>query len=279
MKKDLKENLKVRPECEIIRKEFSNDDDMYYSDFQFITNSQLGLLQDPRRYFHYRNIVENNLERNVSPAMVFGDAFHTSILEPHKFEEKFIVEPNINKRTNAGKEEYQKWLDDNIGMTSLKVKDYDCVMNMRNKLLSDSYFKELLSGGTAEYVDVWEEQGVNCKGKYDYITMDKIIDIKTTSNTCEKDKFIDTAEKYGYFRQAAFYLDGAWSHNEKAPREFYFIVIEKTPPYLFNVFIVGEDSYYKGRTEYKKRIKNYKDYIIGDSEGNKKLWEAKSEHI
>lgn len=39
-----------------------------------------------------------------TPSLLFGQVFHKMALEPGTFETEFIVEPELNRRTNAGKE-------------------------------------------------------------------------------------------------------------------------------------------------------------------------------
>ena len=47
-----------------------------------------------------------------SPALLEGRVQHTCFLEHENFDQEFIIEPQINKRTKAGKEEYAEFLED-----------------------------------------------------------------------------------------------------------------------------------------------------------------------
>ena len=47
-----------------------------------------------------------------SPALLEGRLQHTVFLEHHNFKNEFIIEPDVDKRTKAGKEEYQAFLQE-----------------------------------------------------------------------------------------------------------------------------------------------------------------------
>jgi hypothetical protein len=51
-----------------------------------------------------------------SPALLEGRVQHTVFLEHHNFDKEFIIEPKIDKRTKAGKEERSK-----VAHLSLKI--------------------------------------------------------------------------------------------------------------------------------------------------------------
>ena len=42
-----------------------------------------------------------------SPALIEGRLQHTLFLELEKFDEEFVIEPNVDRRTKAGKAEYE----------------------------------------------------------------------------------------------------------------------------------------------------------------------------
>ena len=110
------------------------------------------------------------------------------MLEPEKFDKRVVQEPEgINKRTKAGKEEYQQFLLDNKDNTVLSTSEYTSLIGMRNRLFSSHECMEYLSGGKPEQVGVWkdEDTDVLCKCKADYWIKDKktLVDIKTTQDS------------------------------------------------------------------------------------------------
>jgi hypothetical protein len=238
-------------------KKFASDE-AYYSDFDFVTNSQLGLIKkSPATYDFFRN---NPNLRPETKALNFGRAFHMCMLEPDKFDNRVVKEPEgINKRTKAGKEEYSQFLQENKDNTVLSSGEYKSLMGMRNRLFSAHECMEYLSGGESEVVSVWKDEDTDmlCKCKADYFIKDKkiLVDIKTTQDAGFYG-FRGSAYKYGYDRQSAFYGDGFKAE------EFVFIVIEKTAPYNIGFYQTSEEFREEGRQKYKELLQTYKDVFI-----------------
>jgi len=227
------------------------DDDLYYGDYSFITNSQMGQLKkSPLAYQKYREtgMADTN-------ALIFGRAFHWAILEPDKFEKKthiFSGKVRRGKAWDEFKEEYDR--DANC---ILLQSEYNSLRCMQDVINSNAECQKLLYGGENEAVSCWEDQdtGVFCKGKADKVKKDYVIDLKTTASG-EEHSFRGSAYKYGYNRQSAFYLDGFGKNN------FIFIVIEKTSPYNLYIYECSDQFVDSGREEYKMLLNIYKEYFI-----------------
>ena len=238
-------------------KKFASDE-AYYGDFDFVTNSQLGLIKkSPATYDFFRN---NPNLRPETKALNFGRAFHMCMLEPDKFDSRVVKEPEgINKRTKAGKEEYQQFLLDNKDNTVLSGVEYNSLIGMRNRLFSSHECMEYLSGGKSEQVGVWKDEDTDilCKCKADYWIDNKktLVDIKTTQDSSFYG-FKGSAYKYGYDRQSAFYSDGFKADD------FVFIVIEKGAPYNIGIYYSGEDFMSGGKLKYSELLNTYKHYFI-----------------
>ena len=48
--------------------------------------------------------------KNPGPPLILGSALHCAVLEHSTFNDRYIVEPDVDKRTKAGKEEYAVFL-------------------------------------------------------------------------------------------------------------------------------------------------------------------------
>lgn len=233
-------------------------DEAYYGDFDFVTNSQLGLIKrGPAVYEHFK---ENPNLRPETKALEFGRAFHMCMLEPEKFDERVLREPDgINKRTKVGREELAMFMLKNQDNIVLAPKDYYSLIGMRNRLFSSHECMDYLSNGNSEQVQIWKDKdlGVLCKCKADYWKDNEktLVDIKTTQDSSFY-AFKGSAYKYGYDRQASFYGDGF-----KAKR-FVFIVIEKSAPYNIGVYECSAEFVEEGRNKYKKLLSQYKEYFI-----------------
>ena len=225
-------------------------DEAYYTDYDFITNSQMGhLKKSPLAYQKYRKYGMPDTN-----ALIFGRAFHWAILEPEKFEDKthiFTGKVRRGKAWDEFKEEYNK--DANCILLESEYRDLKC---MQEVIMSNAECQELLYGGKNEAVSCWEDEdsGVFCKGKADKVKKDCVIDLKTTSSG-EFHSFKGSAYKYGYNRQSAFYMDGFNKRN------FIFIVIEKSSPYNLYIYECSENFIESGRDEYKELLKTYKNIL------------------
>ena len=232
-------------------KDFDSDE-IYYGDKNFITSSQLGKLNhSPAKLEHYRKYGQEDTN-----ALLFGRAFHQDILEPKKYKENVIVYEGV--RRGKAWEEFKL---ENSDKTIITKGESNNLIKMREKLLSIPRVINLLSGGDAEVVSCWEDQdtGVYCKGKADYVKNENgrriLVDIKTTQDHKEN-AFKGSCWKYGYDRQAAFYMDGF-----KAD-EFWFVVIEKTDPFDIGIYMCGEEFIGNGRQKYKDLLSLYDEYFI-----------------
>lgn len=183
---------------------------------------------------HYKYFLEN--QREDTAAFAFGRAVHAAILTPSAFKKDFAVIPEgIDRRTKAGKEEYQAFLDASAGKEILTAADAETVKAIVKAFKKNRDAVQLLKGTKREKPLFWtDDNGILCKCRIDAYKAGLIVDLKTAQDA-ETETFTKEALRYGYDVQAAHYLD-AYQHKESAVRpEWYFIVIEKTEPYAINI--------------------------------------------
>lgn len=169
-------------------------------------------------------------EREETPAMKMGSAVHTAVLEEHEFLDRYVMAPECDRRTKAGKalwaafqEEYQE----HIVLTS---KDWNLCMDIANSVKMHPQAARLLQGGQAEVSHFWEEDGVEMRCRPDYLTNDYIVDLKTTQDASPTG-FAKSIMNFRYHVQEAHY-----TASTKLPSKFYFIAVEKTAPYMVGVY-------------------------------------------
>lgn len=94
----------------------------------------------------------------------------------------------------------------------------------------------ILQDGQPESTLVWEENGVACKARLDWLRDDRaaIDDIKTTSRSANPDTWSRTVFSMGYDVQAAFYLRGVKAVTGAEP-DFRLVVCETDPPCALSV--------------------------------------------
>ena len=207
---------------------------------------------------HYKYFLENPPED--TPTFRFGRAVHAAILTPTAYKRDFAVIPEgIDRRTKAGKEEYQAFLDASAGKEIITADEAETVRGIVKAFRKNPDAVELLKGTKRERPLFWtDDNGILCKCRVDAYKPGIMIDLKTATDA-ETDTFSREAIRYGYDVQAAHYMDG-YQHKESAvPPEWYFIVIEKTEPYSINILkadIGFLDYGYMRRQELIEKLKS-----------------------
>lgn len=177
-----------------------------------------------------RWINPKHVEEPPTPAMLLGSAYHKFQTEPDDFFNEFIIAPQINRRTKAGKEEYAKFENAAKGKTLVDDKDFTRIQAMCESVRNHPAASKLLAlKGKPEVSITWKdyETGLDCKCRPDwYCPKDGIlVDFKTTEDASERG-FQRSVEKFRYHVQAAWYLRGV-----ENCQSFIFIAVEKKAPY------------------------------------------------
>lgn len=173
-----------------------------------------------------------------TPALVFGQVVHKLLLQPESFDEEFAVAPDVDRRTKAGKAEWEAFETWNAGKTIVTDDTLKVAADMA-KAAHKSPFVQKLLAGEKEKAFFWTDDltGEPCKIRVDCLTEinDEIIivDYKTTTNAAT-DAFIKSAINYGYDFQAGMYCEGVKQCTGKKAT-FVFIAQEKEPPYALNI--------------------------------------------
>lgn len=193
-----------------------------------------------------------------TPAMRLGDAVHVAVLQPDLFESRYIVQPNIDRRTKAGKEEWNAFLAENDGKRILTPDEWAQCLAIRDAVHSHPVARRLVTGRT-ELSAVWQERwyGVMCKGRFDAVPdgLGVIVDLKTTSDASPR-AFSRDVFRLGYHIQGAMYLMGAQILGLKVDL-FAIVAVEKEPPYAVAVYNVRDDALAAGETELGRLLKTW----------------------
>lgn len=226
-----------------------------YDKVEGISNSKLNeIWKSPA---HYKLSLE---ERKETDALKLGSLVHCLILEPDNFDRDFAVAPNIDKRSNANKEIYAIFEQENAGKLIVTNEQFELAKMLTEKVMQNEIANKLLSGkGENEIALFWEDEEtkVKCKAKLDRIKNGIVIDLKTT-RSAQPDDFMRSAYEYGYHRQSAWYSDGYEQCFKEQPKGFVFIAIETVPPYNVAVFEATELFKEIGRIEARKNLQTYK---------------------
>ncbi|MBQ3321919.1 MAG: PD-(D/E)XK nuclease-like domain-containing protein [Firmicutes bacterium] len=229
---------------------------MNYEELMAVRCSELKELR--KSPLHYKERVCNGSEDTT--ALRLGRIFHTAILEFDKWDERYAVAPAVDRRTKAGKEAYNLFLEqiEQEGKEAISAEERDQAQLMREAVLYDPYASRYLKEFRPEQIYCWTdpETGIACKMKADAVTVVDgnvvLIDYKTT-DSCAGNNFEYSVKKYGYQLQAGMYCEGYFANSYTMPK-FVFIAQEKKPPYACRVYECDPYFIEQGRAEFHRLL-------------------------
>jgi hypothetical protein len=210
-------------------------DKEYFALPRFSHSAMKNFEQSPLHYLH-----DKRTPTEPTEAMVLGSAFHCRILEPDEFWKRYAVAPIVDRRTTIGKETWRMFCDANQGKNIITTEMLELIKRMEEAINKNPASREILDVITeTEKPLLWKqtETGVECKGKIDGIG-EIILDLKTCMDA--RPEFFHKTVLNDYKRQPAMYVEGAKA-NKLGSKDFYFIAIEKKPPFGISVHKVGRD--------------------------------------
>lgn len=233
-----------------------------------VSNSDLSLfLRSPA---HYESIKLKGMKRASTNAQNFGSALHCYILERNLYDIKVAVAPVVDKRTNQGKAAWAAFQIESDGKIIITEEEAMAIEEIGKKVMSyekdgKPFLKDiLLNNGYPELAMFWRDEDTNtlCRAKADYIHHKKVlVDLKTTQDASPRG-FARSIAKYGYHRQAAMYLWGASEITGHKYTDFYFIAVEKEPPYAVAVYKASQSMIEQGYREIKKALADLDSCVV-----------------
>ena len=196
--------------------------------------------RSPLHYFA-RYLDPNRIVPEPTPAMAIGSAVHTHVLELDQWDARYVSAPDgIDRRTKAGKAEWEAFTTAATGRTVLPKADADLVMRMAHSVFTHPAAAMLLAlPGKAETTHMWIDAatGLQCKCRPDWLTDDGrlLVDLKTTEDASARG-FAKSIAQWRYHVQASWYLDGIEQATGTRPEHFLFLCVEKKAPYAVAVY-------------------------------------------
>lgn len=235
------------------------------------STDQKNMLVSPAHYLTARR-----LGSKPTPAKIFGQTTHDSLLEPELFRSKYVAGPEgLDRRTKEGKEKWESFLIANPGKTIIDAKDFLAIDGMVRSVHEHPAARKLLSSGRAEESFFWtdEASGVACKCRPDFLRDGGLlVDIKTCESA-SADDFSKQILNYRYYGQAAHYLDGVSAVTGQRYDKFIIVAVEKEPPYAVAVYLIDDASIEMGRSENARVLK-----LFAECQKNN-FWPAYSDEI
>ncbi|KOZ91093.1 exodeoxyribonuclease VIII [Escherichia coli] len=233
-----------------------------------VSKSQLDDIADTPALYLWRK--DAPVDTTKTKTLDLGTAFHFRVLEPEEFSNRFIVAPEFNRRTNAGKEEEKAFLMEcaSTGKTVITAEEGRKIELMYQSVMALPLGQWLVeSAGHAESSIYWEdpETGILCRCRPDKIIPEFhwIMDVKTTADI---QRFKTAYYDYRYHVQDAFYSDGYEAQFGVQPT-FVFLVASTTVEcgrYPVEIFMMGEEAKLAGQQEYHRNLRTLADCLNTD---------------
>lgn len=191
------------------------------------------------------------------PALSFGRALHMRQLEPERFTEHYVIEPEwgplrktdscSSEEAKANKTRRAEWRAEHAGANILTGADALRTMRMINAIAAHKAAR-LFEGGDSEVTLRWRDPatGVECKARVDHWRSDLAcaIDVKGCADP-STEAFQRAVERYGYHHQAAFYDRGFEILNSPI-RALVFVCVGTQWPHLVKMRVLDVPSIRKG---------------------------------
>ncbi len=236
-----------------------------YLQIDAVNNSSLKPLERSPAHYKIALAQESNTD-----AQRFGQFLHDSTLDPETVGKYYAVEPDLTQPPILRKDgteydsprstkEYKKRKEQFLVLAGEKRivshQWYQSTQIMLQRLHRNERARTWLTAkGPAEVTVVFDEPttGIRCKARLDKWCPDLgiIADLKTTADICD---FNWSVGKFGYHRQAAFYIDAVQSATGE-PHRFGFVAIEKGQPFCVRSALLCESSVNAGRDEYRSSL-------------------------
>lgn len=229
-----------------------------YASIKAVRSSDLALMDCPAEW-----LAKRDDPGEPTAALLSGSAAHCLLLEPEKFRSDFAVWPrDWDLRRKGDKAEYELWLAEECGDRSeiryKQAKDIFAYVESVRSNAPEIVGTLLKADGENEIAYVWEDAatGVACKCKVDILKGARgsrvVADFKTAKDASPAG-FQNSVFNYNYYMQAALYLDGIRAVEGGAP-SWWWLVVQKSHPFMSNVYPAGEETINEGRVEYRRRL-------------------------
>lgn len=226
----------------------------YHKDVERISKSGLDLInKSPLHYYdRYYNRIK---EEKKTPALLMGSAIHTKVLEPDEYGKVYAVAPEVDRRTKAGKADWDAFVSDHPEHEILTQEQDLLISNIHDAVYKHEQASVLLKR-LISVEQVFTHEDKKCKP--DGITMqDIMIDLKTTEDASPRG-FGRSAYKYRYDVQAAWYMD-ILREKGHTIEGFVFIAVEKSPPFAVACYVIEDEDVEIGRQKYQENYNTWKE--------------------
>lgn len=232
-----------------------------------VSHSKLETFRKRPALYHRKHVLKV-IEREESPAFAIGSALHCAVLESADYAKRFAVAPVCDRRTTVGKTAWGAFVAENAGKEFLDAEQGALVQRMFQGVRANRTACELLENGRPELTwrgqpntlpfltqcrtDWFNEAGCTVSGGRPYVADVKTLDNKSGNLARE---FAIAAKKWGYGRQAGFYVPLLQGCGVDV-QDFFFIAVEKQEPFGCEVYRLSNDKLLLGLNQTETDLLN-----------------------
>ena len=257
--------------------ELDQTNEQYHADVSILSNSAKELSIRNPRLFKAIYIDRTQQPAPATPARRLGGAAHKLILEYEDFGKCYLVQPEANRATTAGKELIKAFdLGYGItrekvngvevvtapgGMTVISTKEHSEALKIRDAVMGSTLARRLIeSEGETEHSFAWEDAdtGIMLKSRPDKTLLANVIlDIKTC-RLASPANFTSDCHKHGYPRTAAWRIRGHFARSGVLPVHLFIAVSKETGD--VGVYELGEQELALGQRQNDAALRKIMDY-------------------
>lgn len=218
--------------------------------------SRSALMEFKKSPYHYQKMLEE-ASKEPTDAMILGDMVHTIVLEGHKFYERFIIRPSIDRRTNAGKAQYSEFLVQAGTRIVVSEEDAHLANEIALAVAQNDLAVSLIRDSRIEHSIYFTHAttGLQCKCRPDIWQGSIVGDLKTAKDASYRG-FQSAAWSGGYFLQAGMIKQALYSLGEELEK-FVFIVVENHRPMATGIYILDEEALNYGSQQLDRLMESF----------------------
>jgi hypothetical protein len=201
-----------------------------------------------------------------TPALQLGTAAHCKVLEPERFAGQFRIWEKRAESDPAKLAPRQGKVWDGFRAAAaadkvevLTIDEALAAQSIADAVRGDAQAMRYLEEGEPEVTMRWQMQGIECKGRVDWLTRvggeTVLVGLKTTRD-CRPFYFGKQAAQLNYAWQWAWYMNGFQTIKSVRPK-LVEIVVESAAPHDVAVFNVPDDILLQGEDEYNAALMLY----------------------
>jgi len=226
-----------------------------------VSKSQLDDIAIDPAFFLWRKAAPVDTEKTA--ALDMGTALHCLLLEPDEYNSRFIIAPEFNRRTTAGKEEEKAFIEgcQQSGKIIISHADNRKLQLMRDSVMAHPGARKLLEvDGRSEASIYWNdaETGELCRIRPDRFLTNTpfIVDVKKVA---DMSRFSRHIEEFRYHVQAAMYCEGWRAHTGEMPR-FVFLAVSESIEcgrYPVHTYILDNEAMEEGYRLFRQDLETW----------------------